>query len=120
MVSHPALNGVGNKVVIIFYSKDFFVYLLYNQRIFIMTETINSYEIIDPDPSKDSLSRILDLIQLLDREIKLTPGAGHYSGGYHFLNGVWVTGTISFQELIRSVNRITQQNGSRPLRVLMG
>ena len=81
----------------------------------------NRYEIIDPRQTKKSLDIILDAIKVLNQNgLELTPEdeSGHYSGSYTYMNSMYVTGPIGFQQLIRKTNDILFQNNMEYLRII--
>lgn len=81
----------------------------------------NRYEIIDPQQTKQSLNNILDAISLLNNNgLKLTPEdkSGHYSGGYKYINSMYFTSPMSFDELIRQANDVLSKNDMEHLRII--
>ena len=88
----------------------------------IITEQVgNRYEIIDPQQTEQSLDMILDAIQILNQNgLQLTPEdqSGHYSGGYKYINSIYVTSPIGFDELIQKANDILSQNDLEHIRII--
>lgn len=81
----------------------------------------NRYEIIDPQQNDKSLNNILDAIQLLNNNgLKLTPEdkSGHYSGGYKYINSMYVNSPLSFDVVIRKANDILFKNDMEHLRII--
>lgn len=87
----------------------------------ITEQTVNRFEIIDPQQTEQSLDMILDAIQLLNQnglQLKSEDQSGHYSGGYKHINSMYVTSPLEFQELIRKANDILFQNDMEHLRII--
>ena len=81
----------------------------------------NRYEIIDPQPTEQSLNNILYAISLLNENgLKVVPEdkSGHYSGEYKHINSVYFTSPMSFDELIRQANDVLFKNNMKHLRII--
>ena len=81
----------------------------------------NRYEIIDLQPTEQSLKNILDAISLLNKNgLKAVPEdkSGHYSGGYKHINSIYFTSPMSFDELIIQANDVLFQNNMKHLRII--
>ena len=85
----------------------------------ILNET--RYEIIDPQQTQESLDNILDAIQILNHNgLQLTPEdkSGHYSGGYKYINSMYINSPLSFDKLIRKANNVLSLNGMEHLKII--
>jgi hypothetical protein len=81
----------------------------------------NRYEIIDQQQTNKSLDNILDAIQLLNNNgLKLTTEdeTGHYSGGYNYINSMYVNSPLSFDVLIKKANDVLFKNNMEHLRIV--
>jgi hypothetical protein len=81
----------------------------------------NRYEIIDLQPTEQSLKNILDAISLLNKNgLKAVPKdkSGHYSGGYKHINSIYFTSPMSFDELIIQANDVLFKNDMKHLRII--
>lgn len=81
----------------------------------------NRYEIFDPQQNDKSLDNIVKAIELLNASgLQLTPEdeKGHYSGGYTYVNSMYVNSPLSFDKLIRKANDILFKNDMKHLRII--
>jgi len=79
------------------------------------------YEILDPRQTEQSLDTILDAISLLNvKGLETYPEDenGHYSGGYKYINSVFITSPIPFDQYVRKANDILFQNNMEHLRIM--